>query len=128
MLLGHLAHSRRLGFEARLDDRTRLLASQLAAQLSDCGWCIERGRHDWRNARLPSILLRNLRHHALSPLFDDRERAALAFVEAAARSSDGGGSVPDAVFAEARRFFSGGEIAELARRLADHHFLDDPTS
>jgi hypothetical protein len=30
--------------------------------------------------------------------------------------------------AQARRLFSDGEIAELTRCLADHHFLDDPGS
>jgi hypothetical protein len=30
-----------------------------------------------------------------------------------------------AAFTEVRRFFSEGQIAELARCLADHHFLDD---
>jgi alkylhydroperoxidase family enzyme len=128
VLLGHLTLSRRLGFGSALDPRTRQLATQLAAELSGCAWCIARGRHDWRNTRLPSILLRQVRHHATSPLFDDRERAALAFVEAASRVPDAGGSVPDPVFAEARSFFSEGEIAELVRCLADHHFLDDQTS
>ena len=92
MLLGHLALGRRLGFQQTLDPRIRMLAAQLAAELSGCRWCIERGRYDWRSARLPPILLRRL---------------------------------AESVFAEVRRFFSEGEIAELARCLADHHFLDD---
>ncbi len=125
MLLGHLALGRRLGFEQTLEPRIRMLAAQLAAELSGCRWCIERGRHDWRSARLPPILLRRLRDHSTSPLFDERERAALAFIEAASRCESSADVLGQSVFAEVRRFFSEGEIAELARCLADHHFLDD---
>jgi alkylhydroperoxidase family enzyme len=125
-LVGHLALRRRPGLDLTLDDRTRLLVSQLAAELSGCRWCIDRGRHDWRNARLPSILLRQLRTYDSSPLFTSRERAALAFAHAALRAPERDGDVPPAVLQEARRYFSEGEIAEIAGCLADHHSLDDP--
>jgi hypothetical protein len=36
-------------------------------------------------------------------------------------------SLAESVLAQGRRFFSEGEIAELAGCLADHHFLDDST-
>ncbi len=122
---GYLALGRRIGFEQRLDPRTRMLAEQLAAELSDCRWCIERGRHDWRSARLPPILPRRLRDHATCPLFDERERTALAFIEAVSRCDGTESSGAEAVPAQVRQFFSEGEIAELTRCLADHHFLDD---
>lgn len=125
-LVGHLALRRRLGFEATLDDRTRLLVTQFAAELSGCRWCIDRGRHDWRNARFPSILLRHLHRFGTSPLFTPRDRAALAFAHAALRGQECAGEVPAEVFHEARRHFSEGEIAEIAGCLADHHSLDDP--
>lgn len=128
MLLGHLALGRRLGFELTLDRRTRMLSAQLAAELSGCRWCIERGRHDWRRARLPPILLRRLRDHATCTLFDERERTALAFIEAVSRCGDRADALAESVLAEVRRSFSEGEIAELARCLADHHFLDDSIS
>jgi alkylhydroperoxidase family enzyme len=125
-LLGHLAWRRRPGFDQTLDERTRLLVSQLAAELSGCRWCIDRGRHDWRNARLPSILLRQLRDYDSSPLFNPRERSALAFAHAALRVPTCQGEVPPDVLQEARRYFSEGQIAEIAGCLADHHSLDDP--
>jgi alkylhydroperoxidase family enzyme len=125
-LLGHLALRRRPGFDLTLDDRTRLLVSQLAAELSRCRWCVDRGRHDWRNARLPSILLRQLRTYDSSPLFTPRERAALAFAHAALCAPDRRGDVPPDVLQEARRHFSDAQIAEIAGCLADHHSLDDP--
>jgi alkylhydroperoxidase family enzyme len=125
-LLGHLALRRRPGFDLTLDERTRLLVSQLAAELSGCRWCVDRGRHDWRNARLPSILLRHLRSFDWSPLFTPRERAALAFARAALRAPDRQGDVQPDVLQEARRHFSDAQIAEIAGCLADHHSLDDP--
>jgi alkylhydroperoxidase family enzyme len=125
-LLGHLAWRRRPGFDLTLDDRTRLLVSQLAAELSGCRWCVERGRHDWRNARLPSILLRQLRTHTSSELFSPRDRAALAFADAALRLPGSHGEVPVEVVQEARRYFSEAQIAEITGCLADHHSLDDP--
>jgi alkylhydroperoxidase family enzyme len=125
MLLGYLALSRRIGFARSLDPRTRMVAEQLAAELSGCRWCIERGRHDWRRARLPPILLRRLRDHATCPLFPERERVELAFIEAVSRCDRGESGIAESVLAQVRRFFSEGEIAELARCLADHHFLDD---
>jgi hypothetical protein len=85
-----------------------MLAAQLAAELSACRWCIERGRHDWRSARLPPILLRR------SP--SSKRRAGAATVRTPS---------PNPSLAEVRRLFSEAEIAELARCLADHHFLDD---
>ena len=49
-----------------------------------------------------------------SPLFDARERAALAYVEQAARNGD----VDDAAFAAIRQFFSPQEIVELTALVA----------
>ena len=50
---------------------------------------------------------------------------ALAFIEAASRCGDCADALAESVLAEVRRLFSEAEIAELARCLADHHFLDD---
>jgi alkylhydroperoxidase family enzyme len=46
-----------------------------------------------------------------SPYYTDRERAALAWTEAATRLKDR--NVPDTVYEEARRFFSEEELADL---------------
>ncbi len=40
-----------------LDPRLRLLVTQLAAERSRCRWCIDRGRHLWREAQLPIELV-----------------------------------------------------------------------
>ncbi|HZS34947.1 MAG TPA: carboxymuconolactone decarboxylase family protein, partial [Methylomirabilota bacterium] len=54
-----------------------------------------------------------------SPLFDDPERAALAFAEAATRNPT---AVTDAEFAAVARHFTVPQIVELAATVAVEHF------
>jgi len=112
---------------AALDPRLRLLVQQLAAELSGCRWCIERGRHRWRQAFLAPAVLGALRRHAASPLFSERERAALAFTEALSRYSDAAGGIPDAVLTELRRHCSEPEVAALTLAVAGEHFFNPAT-
>jgi hypothetical protein len=62
-LYGYLALARRPGSSGAVDDRTRLMVRELAAERSGCRWCIDRARHDWRAAGLPVDLLRRLDRH-----------------------------------------------------------------
>jgi alkylhydroperoxidase family enzyme len=122
-ILGYLALGRRPGFGGTLEDRTVLLAGRLAAELSGCRWCIDRTGHDWRTAGLPGQLLGELGAHASCSLLTERERAALAFVEAVARSHAG----PDDI-ARAREVLSETELAELTAIVAEHHCLETTDS
>jgi alkylhydroperoxidase family enzyme len=118
-LVGYLALSRRPGFGGTLDERTALLAGGLASQLSECRWCIDRTGHDWRMAGLPRQLLDELRAYSSSCLFTDHERAALAFVEALARSPASPGDMD-----WARAVLAESELAELTAIVAEHHCLE----
>jgi len=69
----------------QLGPRLRMLVTQLAAERSRCRWCIEQGRHAWREAHLPMASLRTLRQYETSTSFSDRERAALRFTDAVAQ-------------------------------------------
>jgi alkylhydroperoxidase family enzyme len=122
MLYAYLALARRPGQTAEVDDRTRLLVRELAAERSGCRWCIDRARHDWRVAGLPVDLLRSLARHATSPELSERDRAALALVDAVACA---GGSADSgaAALARVRRHFSERGVAELTACLADHHLI-----
>ena len=121
-LYGYLALARRPGSSGAVDDRTRLIVRQLAAERSGCRWCIERARHDWRAAGLPVDLLRRLDRHEPDAGLSDGERVALALVDAVAR----GGSRE--ALAAVRRHFSERATAELIACMADHHlFADDHT-
>ncbi len=51
-----------------LDGRLRMFVTQLAAERSHCRWCIERGRHLWREAQLPVDALHALLRHGGMPL------------------------------------------------------------
>lgn len=68
--------------------------------------------------------LEALRHFASTPLFSDRERAALAFTAALSRYADAAGGIPDAVLAELRRHFSEPDVIALTQLVAREHFFN----
>ena len=110
-----------------LDPRLRLLVSQLAAERSRCRWCIERGRHDWREAQLSGDTLRALSAYETSALFSHRERAALRFTDALTRYSDARGGIPVEALTRARQHLSEPEIAAVTGAVAAHHFFNPIT-
>lgn len=110
-----------------LEPRLRLLVQQLAAELAECRWCVEHGRHLWRKAFLSREQLRGLRGYAESRLFSEKERAALAFTEAVSRYTDRAGGVPEAVLTELRRHFSEPEVANLTLTVSGEHFFNPAT-
>ena len=120
MVWGYLALGRRPGNPGLVDERTRLLVRQLAAERSHCRWCIDRAHHDWRVAGLPVDLLRRLDRHASEPGLSDGERAALALVDALAC-----GALAVEALARARRHFTERAMAELIACMAEHHLIAD---
>jgi alkylhydroperoxidase family enzyme len=125
VLYAYLALARRPGQTAEVDDRTRLLVRELAAERSGCRWCIDRARHDWRAAGLSVDLLRSLPRHATSAGLSERDRAALALVDAVACAGGSGDSGAAAALARVRRHFSERGLAELTACLAEHHLIAD---
>jgi alkylhydroperoxidase family enzyme len=107
-----------------LEPRLWLLVSQLAAERSRCRWCIERGRHTWREARFPLELLRALPRYETSSLFSNRERAALRFADAVTRYSED--MLPEPL-TRARQQLSEPEIAAVAAAVAAEHFFNPIT-
>jgi alkylhydroperoxidase family enzyme len=110
-----------------LDRRLQLLVQQLAAELVGCGWCIEHGRHLWRQAFLSPQELAGLQRYTESPHFSAPERAALAFTEALSRYAEAAGGIPDVVLAELRRHFSEPEIAALTLAATAEHLFNRRT-
>jgi alkylhydroperoxidase family enzyme len=110
-----------------LDPRLRLLVTQLAAERSRCRWCIERGRHLWREAQLPVDALRALLRYETSALFSSRERAALRFTDAVTRYSDANGGMPLEPLMWARQHLSEPEIAAVTAVVAAQHFFNPIT-
>jgi AhpD family alkylhydroperoxidase len=121
----YLSLSRIPGFGATLDRRLVRLAAALAAQLSGCGWCIELSAHEARLAGLSPELLARLRAYSSIEELDERERAALAVVEAVGcRRMQRCG---DQVLARARQYLTEHELAELTAIAAERHCVDSFT-
>jgi alkylhydroperoxidase family enzyme len=110
-----------------LDDRLELLVAQLAAQLSGCRWCVEQGRHRWRREFQPLELLRALPNYRTSPLFSDRERAALSLAEAVARYTHQDPLAAGSALAGARQVLTEAEVARVAQIVAGEHFFNPAT-
>ena len=125
VLYAYLALARRPGQTAEVDDRSRLLVRMLAAERSGCRWCIDRAQHDWRVAGLPVDLLRSLARHATSAELSERDRAALALVDAVACVGGSAGSGAATALERVRRHFSERGVAELTACLAEHHLIAD---
>jgi AhpD family alkylhydroperoxidase len=106
-LAGLQAYVDQSGLERSLLELVKIRASQI----NGCAYCLvmhtnearARGESDER------MHLLNAWHEA--PVFSERERAALAWVEAVTLVA--AGHVPDAVYQEARRHFSEKEIVDL---------------
>ncbi len=106
-MLGLSKYLSQSGLEPALLDLINLRASQI----NGCAYCIDMHWKDLRAAGENEQRLYGLDAWQESPYYTDRERAALAWTEAVTRLADG--HVPDAVFEEARRFFSETELADL---------------
>jgi AhpD family alkylhydroperoxidase len=100
----HLQH-------ANLDPLLQELISFRASQMNGCAWCLDMHAKELRAHGVPEEKLYLVSAWRESPLFDDRERAALAWTEALTRLD--GGDLPDAVYEEARRRFSEAELVDL---------------
>lgn len=110
-----------------LERQLELLVAQLAAERSRCRWCIERGRHLWRDARLPAAALHQLLQYETSGHFSSRERAALRLADAVTRYSDTHREVAGPELAFARQHLSEPEIAAVTAVVAGTHFYDPTT-
>ena len=103
-LESHVAGS---GLEKSLIELVKIRASQVNA----CAFCLDMHTRDARSAGEAEERIYLLNAWRESPLYTDRERAALAWTEAVTLVTQG--HVPDEVFAEARSQFSEEEMVKL---------------
>jgi AhpD family alkylhydroperoxidase len=87
-----------------------------ASQLNGCAYCIDMHARDARAAGESEHKLYALDAWRESPLFDDRERAALAWTEALTRIAET--HAPDEVYRLAQAQFPERELAELSWLIA----------
>jgi len=93
----------------RLEHGLHFMVGTLASQINGCGFCVDLGRAMAIREHLGMEKFNALSEYRTSPLFSDRERAALAYVEEATRHK----RVSDATFEELRKHFSEREIVEI---------------
>jgi AhpD family alkylhydroperoxidase len=86
-----------------------------ASQINRCAYCIDMHTKDARADGETEQRLYALAAWRETPFFTERERAALAWTESITLISHG--SVPDALFDEARRHFSEKELVDLTLAL-----------
>jgi AhpD family alkylhydroperoxidase len=106
-ILGFGKYLSQTGLEPELLDLVRLRASQI----NGCAYCIDMHWKDLRAQGATEQKLYGLDAWEESPYYSGRERAALAWTEALTRLKDR--QVSDAMYEEARRFFSEKELADL---------------
>lgn len=99
---------RQSGLPARLVDLVFLRVSQI----NGCAYCIDMHAHDLLKAGLPAshLMLVPVWHEA-GGIFDERERAALAWAETVTWLGDRG--VPDAAFSAAAAVFGEKPLVDL---------------
>ena len=92
-----------------LDPTISLLVRTWPAMINECTFCVDIAKAAALYKHLTLEKLEALPSYRTSPLYDARERAALAYVEEATRQKH----VSDATFAELRRHFGEREIVEI---------------
>jgi alkylhydroperoxidase family enzyme len=93
----------------RLETRLKFMVVTLAAQINGCGFCVDIARAMAIREHLGMEKFNALMEYRTSPLFTERERAALAYIEEATRHK----RVSDATFEALRQHFNEREIIEI---------------
>lgn len=92
-----------------LDPTISLLVRTWPAMINECTFCVDIAKAAALYQHVTLEKLEALPSYRTSPLYDARERAALAYVEEATRHKH----VSDATFAELRRHFDERQIVEI---------------
>ncbi|HEX7238472.1 MAG TPA: carboxymuconolactone decarboxylase family protein [Gammaproteobacteria bacterium] len=87
------------------------LVKMRSSQLNGCAYCLDMHSKDARAAGETEQRLYLLDAWRETPLYSERERAALAWTEAVTRVADG--HVPDDVYEEASKHFNEDELVAL---------------
>ena len=93
----------------RLEPDLHFMVANLAAQINGCGFCVDIGRAVAIRQHIAMEKFDALMEYRTNPLFSERERAALAYVEEATRHK----RVSDATFDALKSHFTEREIAEI---------------
>jgi AhpD family alkylhydroperoxidase len=111
-MLGLSGYQARCGLEPSLLELVKLRASQI----NGCAYCLDMHTKDARARGESEQRLYLLDAWRESPVYSERERAALAWTEAVTLVAES--RVADAVYEEARRHFSDDELLALTMAVA----------
>lgn len=114
----HIASTMEKGLS--LDDDLVGLVVAHVAQVNGCAFCLDFNLARAVQKRLGLDRFSTLSDYKTSPLFSERERAALAFCEEAAKTH----SVREATFKSARVHFGDTELVELAWLVAAETYFN----
>jgi len=104
----------------RLEKELHFMVATLVSQLNGCGCCTDISRSMVIRENLGLEKFNAILEYRTSPLFSDRERAALTFVEEATRNK----RVSDATFEALGDHFSEWEIVEITWLNAVHNYYN----
>ena len=93
----------------QLDAGTKYLVKTLAARINGCNFCVDIAEAMAVQKHMSLDKLHALDEYATNPLYSERERAALAYVEEATRHK----RVSDATFENLRKYYNDREIVEI---------------
>lgn len=103
-----------------LDMELHSLLGAYISEINGCNFCIDLTRAFAMRAAVDMEKFDALRSGRTNPIFSERERAALAYVEEATRNKQ----VADATFDSLRRHFSEREIVEITWLNAIHNYYN----
>ncbi|HEY4364330.1 MAG TPA: carboxymuconolactone decarboxylase family protein [Bryobacteraceae bacterium] len=92
-----------------LEPGLKYMVPLLAGSINGCGFCVDLGRAVAMREHVSMEKLNALAEYRTSPVFTERERAALAYAEEVTRHK----RVSDATFATLRKHFNEREIVEI---------------
>lgn len=104
----------------KLEPSLRLLIQTAVAEVNGCGFCIDIGRAIAIDKKLGMEKFDALPEWETSPLFSDRERAAIAY----AREAGGEGRVADETFERLRKHFDERGIIDVTAMVAVERFYN----
>lgn len=97
--------------QSTLDHTLNELICYRASQMNGCAYCLDMHSKELRASGVAEQKIYLVSAWRESPLYSDKERAALAWTEAVTRLENQ--EVPDGVFDEAKKHFSEEELVDL---------------
>jgi AhpD family alkylhydroperoxidase len=111
-----LAATRSYFESTAIEPRLRALVELRSSQINGCSYCVDMHSQEARHAGETQQRLDCLPVWRETSLYDERERAALAWAEAVTLVADT--HVPDDVYEEARKHFSEKDLTDLTLIIA----------